>query len=337
MSDSRSDSAAPVVVNESLVPWRKAASTALKRCRRLHNRLVKELAVAQQAGQLRAGAEALKSQLHLVERGSDRVVVAAPWLPAQQVVVALRRDMSPKANLARIFRRAKGFEKALPMISERLAATEARMCELAEAIERIDGWRQAQEPIGSDDHGRLVAQLRKLGARLAGSNSASLRESAQGKSKNSRGVLPKGLRRFWTSRGTDIIAGKDARANDALVVRVARGRDVWLHVRDQPGAHVLLRMVRMETAPHSDELLQAAVLCAHLSGVAKGAWCDVSWARAKHVRKPKRAAPGLVLVSAEKTLRVRVDGEVVDALYRRRDLAMSGGEGSVEQSQASLR
>lgn len=318
------------VASDKLVLWRKATRRALKRQRRLQGRLRRELDTANKAPQLRAGGEALKTQLHLIRPGSDSITVSAAWLPDGEIVVELRRDLSPRANLARIFTRAKGFDRAREDIAVRLRHVETSLAGLELIVVRIDGLFEeieATETVDSTVVAELIAALKEHGARLptqladAASRAKTNKRSARKKS------LPTGVRAFTTSKGGAVIAGRDAMSNDSLVTRVARGRDFWLHIRDQPGAHVVLRANRMDSTPDSGELLEAAVLCAHLSGIAKGTWTDVAWTRAKHVRKPKRAPPGLVLVAGEKTLRVRVDAAVIDGFYRRREAAQQAQVG----------
>ena len=306
---------------ELLVQWRRAARRAIKRQRRLQGRLQRELAVAVSASTLRAGGEALKTQLHLIKSGSDRVTVPAPWLATGEVVVELRRDLSPRANLARIFTRARGFEQARADIAERLEVVDKSLVGLRGALERADALVEVNEPVRRDETAELVAELKRHGARLATQATDAAQRAKSTKRKAKGRALPPGVRAFTTSSGAEVVAGRDAVSNDALVTRVARGRDIWFHVRDKTGAHVVLRSRRMDSAPNNSDLLETAALCAHLSGVEKGTWVDVAWTRAKHVRKPKRAAPGLVLISAEKNLRVRVEPAVIDAFYKRRDAA----------------
>lgn len=296
---------------ELLRVWRRASRVAQKRTKRLIGRLTRDLDKAETSDQLRAGGEALKTQLHLVAPGQNHVVLEAPWLPDGRVEVALRRELSPKANLARIFRRARGFEAARARIEHRLLTAMEADEALTAVLAAFDLALERGDDVDPREVGGLVAQARRAGAKMA--QVASPKSLA--KSSNAGPKLPPGVRGFQTQRGGRLFAGKDARSNDQLVRRVARGRDIWLHVRDQPGSHVVLQMKRMEAAPDSRDLLDAAILCAHLSGVRKGDTVDVAWTRAKYVRKPKGGAAGLVLVTADKTIRVKVEAAVVDALY----------------------
>jgi predicted ribosome quality control (RQC) complex YloA/Tae2 family protein len=58
----------------------------------------------------------------------------------------------------------------------------------------------------------------------------------------------------------------------------------------------------------------AALLAVHFSSARGADGVEVAWTRCKYVRKPKGAAPGSVLISQEKTLRVRQEPERLSAL-----------------------
>jgi predicted ribosome quality control (RQC) complex YloA/Tae2 family protein len=111
-------------------------------------------------------------------------------------------------------------------------------------------------------------------------------------------------RRWRGPGGVEIRSGRSARDNGALL-RASCGRDLWLHVRGRSGAHVVVPDAG--EAPSLDLLLAAAQVALAASSVAPGESHEVAWTRVKHVRQPKGAAPGRVLVSQEKVLWVRRD------------------------------
>ena len=120
-------------------------------------------------------------------------------------------------------------------------------------------------------------------------------------------------RTFRALGGAAILVGKGAAENDALTRAVARGNDLWLHARGVTGAHVVVRLDRGK-APDQETLLDAAHLALHFSDARGAPQADVAYTRAKHVRKPKGAAPGAVVYSQEKVLLLRVEPARVERL-----------------------
>jgi predicted ribosome quality control (RQC) complex YloA/Tae2 family protein len=101
-----------------------------------------------------------------------------------------------------------------------------------------------------------------------------------------------------------VYVGRNDKGNHALVFRHSRGRDWWLHVRDRPGAHVVLPMANTGSAPSLEQLLVAANIALAASGAKPGEAYDVVYARVADLR-PIKSAPGKVLVRDERVLHVR--------------------------------
>ena len=304
----------------------RAVQTERKKLERLLPKLAEDAAKCQGADDLRLAGEVLKIALHEVPAGADRVVLAVPWLDGQTVDVPLQRDLSPRANLERLFRRAKGLAQGLRVVMERTTQTHARLARLAQLVH---AWEQLlAQATAFDTHApdaprprdvlralpSWLADVRAAGVRLPpppGGPPPDVRKAAKGR------TLPDGVRLFRSPQGAVVWAGQHALGNDALVTRLLRGRDVWLHVRDRPGAHVVLR-VEGQAPPSQPEVNACAVLAAHLSGVHKGDVCEVTVCAGKDVRKVKGAPAGSVYLSQERVVRVVVDAAVVDGFYARR-------------------
>lgn len=104
--------------------------------------------------------------------------------------------------------------------------------------------------------------------------------------------------------GYEILVGRSARQNDHLTFRLARPWDLWLHVQDRPGAHVLIRLGKQEKRPPDAVLSQAALLALRHSPRA-GKSGDVDWTLARFVSRKPGGAPGQVLYRQFKTWHVQ--------------------------------
>ena len=305
---------------------------ACRRAERLCRALEADLARADDAGALRRAGEVLKVQLAAVPSGADRVVLAFPWAPDEAIEVPLQRDLSPRANVERLFRRARGLEQARAEIAARFAAAEVRRAALLELLAQTEALLSAPEADGepaAPKSGTTVTTLmraaRGLGVRLA--DAAAIIAPKPRRAPPAK-PLPDGVQRFSTAQGVEMLVGRHARANDALVTRLSRGGDVWLHRKDHAGAHGLLRCGggarrkgAPEPAPPAADLREAAMLVAWLSGVGRDEAADITWTHARHVHKGKGLPAGAVYVRVERVTRVVVDRATIDALYARREAA----------------
>lgn len=124
-------------------------------------------------------------------------------------------------------------------------------------------------------------------------------------------------RTYRSSGGIAIWVGRGAASNDDLTFRAAAPDDVWLHARDAAGAHVVLRWTNAD-APPARDLREAASLAAWHSKARGAAVVPVDWTRRKHVRKPRGAKPGTVILREERTIMVRPDAALERSLRDQR-------------------
>jgi predicted ribosome quality control (RQC) complex YloA/Tae2 family protein len=97
--------------------------------------------------------------------------------------------------------------------------------------------------------------------------------------------------------------GKSALGNDYITMKLARPDDLWLHAEGMPGSHVLIRNPGRDDIPQ-DVFMKAAALAAFYSKGRKAAKVPVTYARARFVKKPKGAKPGLVMLLERKVVMV---------------------------------
>lgn len=114
---------------------------------------------------------------------------------------------------------------------------------------------------------------------------------------------------FTAPDGTQILVGKNNYQNDKLTFKVARPNDIWLHTKDIPGSHVILRCDGTE--PDEDTLLLASYLAVHFSKAQDSSKVPVDYTKAKFVKKPSGAKPGFVIFTNQTTLYVTPEAEVL--------------------------
>ena len=96
----------------------------------------------------------------------------------------------------------------------------------------------------------------------------------------------------------------NATAYDEWTSTVARPQDMWFHGRGGASSHfVLLSQNKPEKVQMAD-LQFAARLAVSNSDSKHSAYVAVDYVLKKYVRKPRKAGPGLVTYTNEKTLHV---------------------------------
>jgi predicted ribosome quality control (RQC) complex YloA/Tae2 family protein len=110
--------------------------------------------------------------------------------------------------------------------------------------------------------------------------------------------------RSYQIGGYEVWVGRNAQSNDELL-RLARKDDLWMHARGAPGSHVVIRCHKRAERPPQAMLEAAASLAAWHSKQKGSSLVPVILTRRKHVRKPKGAPAGAVLVDKEEVLLVK--------------------------------
>ncbi len=123
--------------------------------------------------------------------------------------------------------------------------------------------------------------------------------------------VPKPLS-FVSTDGFQLFVGKNNKQNDFLTTKMARAEDIWLHAKDTPGAHVLIRLEGKAVPPAT--LMQAAGLAALFSKAGKSKSVPVDYTLKKYVHKPKGARPGMVIYEHHKTIMAAPDEELRERL-----------------------
>lgn len=114
-------------------------------------------------------------------------------------------------------------------------------------------------------------------------------------------------RRFLSINRFPILVGRSADENQTLTFRTARPDDLWFHVKQSQGAHVILVTERRQ--PQREDVLDAAHLAAFYSKISSSSMIPVDYTRRKFVKKRPHAEPGQVLYQREKTLYVTPESD----------------------------
>jgi predicted ribosome quality control (RQC) complex YloA/Tae2 family protein len=91
-------------------------------------------------------------------------------------------------------------------------------------------------------------------------------------------------RTFQSKDGITILVGKTRDENLELTFKVARGNDVWMHLRGRPGAHVVIPVQPGKSTP-LETLLDAAVLAVFYSGGEHWGKTEVDYTFKKYVKR----------------------------------------------------
>lgn len=265
---------------------RAAAQKNLKQVTRRREGREKAIEEAQSAPRYRQWGELILAHLSEIPPRAEEITVPDYYRDDQPLVtIPLDPHRSPQESAQYYFnkyKRARRVQQRLPSLIRRDRLEQQYLAGLLQQIQTADNQADMaelqQEMI---DQGHLLPPRRA-------------------RPRPPRRKLPS----FVTDDGYTVIYGKTGHQNDE-VLRQAGGDDLWLHVRQGPGAHVVIRTGGQPDSVPENSLLQAACQAAALSKQAQSSAVEVNYTLVKHVRKSKGSPPGFVRYTNFKTLRVR--------------------------------
>lgn len=106
-----------------------------------------------------------------------------------------------------------------------------------------------------------------------------------------------------------IMVGKSSIQNNHLTHEVAKSNDLWLHVKNSPGAHVVLRGEKTE-----ENLRLAAMLAAYYSPFRNSSSIPVDYTEIRYIKKIKGRPGYYVTYSHEKTIYIDIEFDLIKNL-----------------------
>ncbi|QJD83481.1 Rqc2 family fibronectin-binding protein [Cohnella herbarum] len=250
---------------------------------------------AEEADLVRRMGELLTAHLHAFKRG-DKTVDVVDYYEEEQPMVTIALDplLTPNENAQRYFRKYNKQKNSRAIVTEQMESTRTEIEYLASVL-------QGLESATPNDIGEIREELIEQGyIRERG-----LRKGMKKKKKDAPSILC-----YTSSEGIPIYVGKNNTQNDYVTNRLGMSTDTWLHTKDIPGSHVLIR----GTEYGDDTLREAAVLAAYYSKGRASSSVPVDYTRIRNVRKPNGAKPGFVIYDGQKTLFVTPDESLVQQM-----------------------
>lgn len=246
---------------------------------------------AQEAEQFRLYGELLTAYMHELKKG-DSVAKVINYYEEDAPVIEIPLDplKTPSDNAQAYYRKYNKARNSLQILDEQI--------ELAyKELHYFEGLIQQLEGASLHDIEEIREELREEGY---------LRYRGKKDTRKKKADKPH-LEKYLSSEGIEILVGKNNRQNEYLTNRVAYSTDTWLHTKDIPGSHVVIRAKEF-----SEKTLQEAAMIAAYFSKARGSnQIPVDYTLIKHVRKPSGAKPGYVIYDHQKTLYVTSDEALV--------------------------
>ncbi len=257
-------------------------------------KLEQTLAEAENADQHQLLGELLTANLHQVQRGMKEITVPNYYDEHyQDITIPLDARKTPSENAQMYFTKYQKAKNAVQVVKEQIEKTKREM-------DYFDGLIQQLDSASPRDLEEIREELGEEGY---------LR--SQKKNRKKSNTKP-AIERYQASDGTDIFVGKNNKQNDYLTNKIAARDEIWLHTKDIPGSHVVIRSKN----PGEATILEAAMLAAYFSKAKNSASVPVDYTKVRHVKKPNGAKPGFVIYDNQQTVYVTPNEDQVRKMQK---------------------
>lgn len=269
---------------------RKKNATKIKK-------LQKTLKDAEKADKYQLLGELLTANMYMVQKGDKEISVINYYEEDSPMVkIPLDPRKTPAENAQSYFQKYQKAKNSISIVKEQIEKAEGE-------IEYFDRLIQQLETASPKDLEEIREELIEGGY---------LKQKTKGKAQRKKASKPE-LEVYKASDGTEILVGKNNKQNEFLTNKLARKNDIWLHTKDIPGSHVVIRSEN----PSDETILEAANLAAYFSKARQSSSVPVDYTTIRQVKKPSGAKPGFVIYEGQQTVYVTPDEEKVLNMRKR--------------------
>ncbi|MFX3633349.1 MAG: NFACT family protein [Candidatus Pristimantibacillus sp.] len=260
-------------------------------------KLQETLEDARDADKYRILGELLTAYMHQFSRGDSSIELINFYDEEQTpITIALDPQLTPSDNAQRYFRRYTKHKNSIAIVGEQMKLAEEEISYMESLLQQLDN-------ASLSDIEEIRDELVEQGY---------LRARHKRGPKRKKATKPT-LLCYTSSEGAQIYVGKNNTQNEYLTNRLASPSDTWLHTKDIPGSHVVIRGADFGDAT----LEEAAMLSAHYSQARSSSLIPVDYTTIRYVRKPSGAKPGFVIYDHQKTLFITPDEQRIKSLPSR--------------------
>lgn len=275
------------MVKQKSVPLIKTVEAALDKALLKRKRLGEDLLRAEDSDKYRLYGELLTANIHLVTPGAKSVTVTN-YYDGNPISIPLDEKLSASKNAQRFFKK---YSKAKTAINEKQIQLEENDVNIA----YLESVLQSLSDVNTEEDIEAVRD------ELVETGFVRFRKTPGRKKK----IKPTPIH-YTLSDGTDVYVGRNNNENDYLTLKLASKTDVWMHTKDIPGSHLIIKMSDGRNVDDlSAELIyEAASIAAFHSKAGSSANVPVDYVPVRYVKKPNGAKPGMVIFTHNQTVYV---------------------------------
>ena len=266
----------------------------IERCEKKLALQEEELSGAAKMEEYRIMGDVINANLWQLKKGMQEVELDNFYDPEGGTIrIPLDTQLTPSQNAQRYFKK---YQKAR---SAKITAAEQKEKTLKE-LDYLEGaLLDVGKCVGESELEEIRQELARAGYVKKNTSRRQQRD------------LPKSKPyRYCSSDGIEIWVGKNAVQNERMTLAAKPG-ETWLHAKNMPGSHVLIRTE--DTVPEST-LREAALLAAWYSKGQNSSTVPIDYTLRKYVKKPGGTPAGVVIYTNQHTVYMTAEAKDIQAI-----------------------
>lgn len=264
----------------------KVITNNIRRAQKKLDILQGELKEAEDREKLKISGDLISANLHKIEKGDEKLTTQNFYdEDFGEIVINLDSKLTPSQNASRYYAKYKKAKNTEIYAKQQIELTIKELQYLESVLYSVS---DAQTP----------SQLGEIRAELAlnGYIKSDITKKKKEKNESSKPYE-------FNYNGYTIFVGRNNIQNDMLTLKMSRSRDLWLHAKNIPGSHTLVKYMGEE---FPDDVIEvAASLAAYYSKGKNSPYLEVDYCPVSHVKKPNGAKPGMVIYEEYSTAYVK--------------------------------
>lgn len=285
------------ITNEVMEKSNNLKTHIIHTIKRLKNKIIKlneELSEAYDAEKYRIYGELIINNLYKIKNDKLANITLENYYTSELISIDLDSKISVKENANKFFLRHQKSKKAIIYIKEQIEIAESEIEYLELIVSQIDN-------ANVNDIEQIKNEL------IDGHYIKKNQNKQQKKRKEKIEILT-----YSTSTGTKILVGKNNIQNEYVTHTISKANDLWFHVKDSPGSHVLIQNPTMS----EEEIRTAAMLAAYYSPYQSSSSVAVNYTLARYVKKIPGKRNCFVTFTNEKTIYIDPDSDFINKLKK---------------------
>ncbi len=231
----------------------------------------------------------ITANIYQMEKNQDKVELINYYNENYDVItIPLDKKLTPAQNAQKYFKMYNKAKTTIYEVNNQIKKTKREIDYLEQIIINIE------QSTHMSDIEEIRAELEEIGILK---RKVTKKGVSPSKKSNYLGYI--------SSDGFEILVGKNNKQNDDITFKISSKEDLWFHVKDMPGSHVILKL--KNKTPSDLSISEAATLAAYHSKAKNSTKVTVDYTRRKNVKRQRGAKPGMVIYDNYSTVLVDSD------------------------------